>query len=71
MTTLFASILVDFRNIRCDYCKVALHDELATECPTCGAQFDDIISNHVGLVQRLRSKRDEAGVKLSSATRGD
>ena len=60
-----ASILVDFRYIRCDGCKVAIHDEMATDCPMCGAKFDDIISNHVGLAENLRSKREAAGVHLA------
>ena len=53
-----AAIVVDLRNSRCDQCKVALHDELATECPVCGAWFDAIVSNHVGLAARLQSKRE-------------
>ena len=60
-----ASILVDFRYIRCESCKVAIHDEMACECEMCGAHFDDIISNHVGLAEKLRSKREAAGVHLS------
>jgi hypothetical protein len=57
-----ATIVVDLRNIRCGNCKVALHDELAMNCPVCGAKFDSIISNHVGLAERLREKREAAGV---------
>ncbi|MCH8840499.1 MAG: hypothetical protein IH831_07440 [Planctomycetes bacterium] len=60
MTT--ASILVDLRTIRCGNCKVALHDELAAECPVCGASFDRITSNHVGLADKLRKKREAAGI---------
>ena len=56
------SIVADMRNIRCDLCKVAIHDDLATECATCGARFDAIISNHVGLAQKIYAKRAEAGV---------
>ena len=36
------SIVVDMRNIRCDQCKVAIHDDLATECAMCGARFESI-----------------------------
>lgn len=57
------SIVVDFRHIRCDNCKVALHDELATLCPVCGAVFDSIMSNHAGLAARLEQKREAAGVR--------
>ena len=57
-----ASILVDFRTIRCGHCKVALKDELAEKCPVCGASFDRMTSNHVGLADKLRKKREEAGI---------
>ena len=60
MTT--ASILVDLRTIHCGKCKVALHDELAEKCPVCGASFDRISSNHVGLADKLRKRREEAGI---------
>ncbi|MEX1027403.1 MAG: hypothetical protein WD049_05265, partial [Candidatus Paceibacterota bacterium] len=53
---------VDLRHIRCSHCKVALHDELATECPVCGAKFDSITSNHAGLAEQFRRKRAAAGV---------
>ncbi len=57
-----ASIVADMRNIRCDQCKVAIHDELATECAMCGARFNSIVSNHAGLAQKLYAKREQAGV---------
>ncbi len=60
MTT--ASMLVDLRTIRCRHCKVALHDEFAEKCSVCGASFDRITSNHVGLADKLRKKREEAGI---------
>ena len=63
-----ASIVVDLWNFRCDRCKVALHDELVTQCPACGVVFDAIISNHVGLAARFYAKRKEAGV-VSAALR--
>ncbi len=62
-----ATIVVDLRNSRCDQCKVALHDELATKCPVCGACFDAIVSNHVGLAARLQRKREQAGVRSCTA----
>ncbi len=57
-----AAIIVDVRHIRCDNCKVALHDETATACPTCGVQFDRVVSNHVGLAEKFQRKRDEMGI---------
>ena len=57
-----ASIVVDFRHIRCGNCKVALQDELAIVCPVCGAEFDNISSNHVGLAAGLERRRVATGV---------
>lgn len=51
------SIVVDLRSFRCESCKVALHDELAKVCPVCGAPFDRISPNHVGLAARLERRR--------------
>lgn len=59
-----ASILVDLVTRRCNNCKVALRDELAEKCPVCGASFDRISSNHVGLANKLRKKREEAGIRF-------
>jgi hypothetical protein len=58
-----ASLVVDLRHIRCSNCKVALHDELVTECPVCGEKFDSITSNHVGLAEKLRKRREAARVR--------
>jgi hypothetical protein len=55
-----ASILVDFRNIRCSACKVLIRNELAKSCKNCNATFDSVSSNHVGLADKLRAKRGEA-----------
>jgi RNA polymerase subunit RPABC4/transcription elongation factor Spt4 len=52
-----ASIVVDLRHLRCSNCKVALHDELTESCPACGAAFDSITSNHVGLAEKLEQRR--------------
>ena len=57
-----ASIVVELRKIRCGNCRVLLQDELATECPACGALFDAISSNHVGLANKLRQRRQDADV---------
>ena len=62
-----ASIVVDLRNMRCDQCKVAIHDELATKCAMCGAWFDSIVSNHAGLAQKLYAKRAQGGVTACKA----
>ena len=59
-----ASIIVDMRTARCGNCKVALRDELATECPICIRKFDRISSNHAGLALKFRKKREQAGVAL-------
>jgi hypothetical protein len=61
-----ASIIVDLRNIRCGNCKVALQDQLATKCQACGAVFDAISSNHVGLTDKLRKKRRDADVQQTN-----
>ncbi|MDA1050297.1 MAG: hypothetical protein O3C40_07430 [Planctomycetota bacterium] len=66
-TKLTASIIADMRFIRCDQCKVAIHDDLATDCPVCGAWFDSIVSNHTGLAQKLSAKREQAGVTSCKA----
>lgn len=57
-----AAIVVDFRHVRCEFCKVELRSDLATECSVCGAEFNEIVTNHVGLDERLRRKRELAGV---------
>jgi hypothetical protein len=57
-----ASIIVDMRRNRCGNCKVSLSDALATKCGTCGALFDAISSNHVGLADKLRKERQHADV---------
>lgn len=58
-----ATIVVDLHHSRCDLCKVALRDDLATECAVCGAHFELIVSNHVGLAGKLSRKRESAGVR--------
>ena len=60
-----ASIVVDLRHIRCGSCKVAFHDESLSVCPVCGARFDSVSSNHVGLAEKLASRRAAAGVPSS------
>lgn len=57
-----ASIVVELGQIRCDSCQVAMHDELATVCPICGAVFDSIVSNQPGLTAMLKRRREAAGI---------
>jgi hypothetical protein len=68
MKSQHTSIVVDIRHIRCDNCKVALHDVLAQKCLVCGAVFDGVTSNHVGLADRLRQQREAARVPMSTAS---
>lgn len=58
-----ASIVVDLRHIRCSNCKVALSDEFATHFPVCHANFDRVSSNHAGLADKLRKKRQNVDVE--------
>tara|TARA_Y100000034_G_scaffold116482_1_gene154861 strand:+ start:118 stop:342 length:225 start_codon:yes stop_codon:yes gene_type:complete len=53
------SIIVDFYNMRCSCCKVRIHDKLATKCETCDTKFGGVISNHVGLADKLREERGD------------
>ena len=57
-----ASIVAEFRHVRCDSCKVTLHDELAMVCPVCGAVFDSIMSDHAGLAATMKRRRETAGI---------
>ncbi len=60
--TVHAAITVDFSNMRCSGCKVVVGDELAKECPTCHAVFDQVASNHVGLAAKLEKVRAAASL---------
>jgi Zn finger protein HypA/HybF involved in hydrogenase expression len=64
------SIIVDMRTARCGNCKVALRDDMATECPVCHSRFDRISSNHAGLAKTFRARREHAGIvdAVSNAT---
>ena len=66
-----ASITVDFNHARCGGCKVILDDELAKLCPVCGASFDRITSNHVGLAGKLLRMREAAGVAFTPSESAD
>lgn len=52
-----ASLVVDLRHLRCGQCKVRLDDRFAESCPICGAVFDRVVSNDVGLADRLIQER--------------
>jgi hypothetical protein len=52
-----AYLLVDFRKLRCENCMVAIsnvHDEC---CWGCGAFFEEIDSNHIGMANKIRKIR--------------
>ena len=57
------SLVADLHTVRCGGCKVLVDDHLAVKCAFCGATFDRVVSNHVGLAKRLMSQRaaDEGG----------
>jgi hypothetical protein len=60
-----ASIVVDLHHMRCGNCKVAFKNEFATHCPTCLAVFTHVVSNHVGLAEKLQRKRNQAGIAIA------
>jgi len=51
------SLVADLHTVRCGGCKVLVDDPLAVKCAFCGATFDRVVSNHVGLATRLMSQR--------------
>ncbi len=51
------SLIADLHMVRCGGCKVLVDDPLETKCSVCGATFDRVVSNHVGLARRLNSDR--------------
>ena len=61
--TEIVSLVADLHTVRCGGCKVLVDDPLAVKCAFCGATFDRVVSNHVGLAKRLMSQRaaDEGG----------
>ena len=64
------SLIVDFHFVRCGNCKVMV-DGLTTRCPACDAVVDRIVSNHVGLADKLLKKRREAGVQFEAIVAND
>jgi len=67
------SLVADLHTVRCGGCKVLVDDPLAVKCAFCGATFDRVVSNHVGLAKRLMSQRtgDNGGDDEEEAEAGD
>lgn len=55
-----ASLIVDVKTTRCSACKMMIRDVTVASCPHCGALFDRVTSNHVGLASRVLKQREEA-----------
>lgn len=55
--TEIVSLIADLHTVRCGGCKVLIDDPLAVDCSYCGAAFDRVVSNHVGLAKRLNNER--------------
>lgn len=58
-----ASLIADLHTVRCGGCKVLIDDPLAVDCSFCGATFDRVVSNHVGLAKRLNNERSASDSK--------
>ena len=56
------SLIADLHTVRCGGCKVLVDDPLVVKCSICGATFDRVVSNHVGLAKRLMDQRSGSGV---------
>jgi len=54
-------LIADLHTVRCGSCKVLVDDPLVVKCSICGATFDRVVSNHVGLAKRLMSQRSNSG----------
>ena len=54
-------LIADLHTVRCGSCKVLVDDPLIVKCSICGATFDRVVSNHVGLANRLNSERSGTG----------
>ena len=55
-----SNIVVDLRHTRCSLCWMTLKDEISKSCKSCGAHFVEVVSNHIGLAEDLRKKREQA-----------
>ena len=56
-----APLIADLHTVRCGGCKVLVEDPLVVKCSICGATFDRVVSNHVGLAKRLMNQRSGSG----------
>ena len=56
-----APLIADLHTVRCGGCKVLVEDPLIVKCSICGATFDRVVSNHVGLAKRLMDQRSGGG----------
>ena len=54
-------LIADLHTVRCGGCKVLVDDPLIVKCSICGATFDRVVSNHVGLANRLNNERSGVG----------
>ena len=54
-------LIADLHTVRCGSCKVLVDDPLIVKCSICGATFDRVVSNHVGLANRLNRERSGTG----------
>jgi len=57
MSATVEPLIADLHAVRCGGCKVVVEDPLSTTCTMCGATFDRVVSNHVGLANRLNTER--------------
>ena len=55
-----ASLVVDLKTTRCSECKMMIRDVTVANCPHCGALFDRVTSNHVGLAAKVLKQREAA-----------
>ena len=53
-----ASLIVDIKSVRCSDCKMLVRDVTVANCPHCGAEFDRVSSNHVGLANKVKKERE-------------
>lgn len=52
-------LIVDFRTVRCESCKSKVKDVKLKQCPSCGVSFTGVHTNHIGLGDSIRIKRNE------------
>jgi Zn finger protein HypA/HybF involved in hydrogenase expression len=62
-----ASLIVDIKTVRCSQCKMMIRDVTVANCPHCGAAFDRVTSNHVGLAARVQREREAKKVDAQTS----